>query len=99
MLQLRNTLRFTEISNDYAIAEVKPPEKYIGHKLATIDIPGRFDLRLVAVKKPPEKKVMNSIFRKDYDVIFDFGNDEPLAEGIILVLAGKTVNIKRFTES
>jgi trk system potassium uptake protein len=99
MLQLKNTLRLTELNDDYAFAEVLVPGKYIGHNLETISIEGRFDLKLVAVKIEPKKGILASIFRKDYKVDMSYDPRTPLAEKDVLILAGKIVDIKRFTES
>ena len=99
MLQLKNTLRLTEISDEYAIAEILVPTKYIGHSLETVDIQNRFDLKLVAVKIPPDKGVLTSIFRRDYKVDLSYNVTFLLRENDILVLAGKIIDIKRFIES
>jgi trk system potassium uptake protein len=99
MLLLKNTLRLTELNDDYAIAEVVVPEKYIGHNLETISIEGRFDLKLVAVKIAPKKGLLASIFRRDYKVDMSFDPRNFFSEKDVLVLAGKIVDIKRFTES
>jgi len=99
MLQLRNTIRLVEISDDYAIVEVYIPEKYIDHSLETINIENRFNLKVVAVKTPPAAGVLTSIFRRDYKVDLTYNNTFLLREKDILVLAGKIVDIKRFIES
>jgi len=99
MLQLRNTLRMTEISDEHAVAEVTVPHKYVGHCLDTIDIRGRFDLRLVAVKVPPEEKFLATLFRRNFKVFLDFDVNQALGDKDILVIAGKIVDIKRFVES
>ncbi len=99
MLQLKNTLRIVEISNEYAIVEIFIPEKYIDHSLDTINIEGRFNLKVVAVKTPPAEGVMTSIFRRDYKVDLSYNITFHLREKDILVLAGKIVDIKRFIES
>ena len=99
MLQIKNTLRLTEINDDYAIAEILVPIKYIGHSLETVNIQNRFDLKLVAVKIPPKEGVLTSIFRRDYKVDLSYNVDLPLRENDILVLAGKITDIKRFIES
>jgi trk/ktr system potassium uptake protein len=96
MLQLKNTLKLTEINNEYAIAEVNLPTKYINHCLDAINIKGRFDLRLVAVKIPPEENKMTTIFRRNYRVFMDYDINKPLEEKDILVVAGKVSDIKRF---
>jgi trk system potassium uptake protein TrkA len=99
MLQIENTLRLTEINDDYAIAEVHVPDKYIGHSLEAVNVQGRFDLKLVAVKSPPKEGVITSIFRRNYKVDLTYDVNLPLGEKDILVLAGKITDIKRFIES
>jgi len=99
MLQIKNTLRLTEINDEYAVAEINVPAKYIGHSLDTLNIKNRFNLVLVAVKVPPEENVITSIFRRNYKVELSYGVDIPLGEKDILVLAGKFNDIKRFSES
>ncbi len=99
MLQLKNTIRLVEISDDYAIVEIYIPEKYVGHSLETINIENRFNLKIVAVKTPPEEGMLTSIFRRDYKVNLSYNTTFLLREKDILVLAGKIVDIKRFIES
>jgi trk system potassium uptake protein TrkA len=99
MLQIENTLRLTEINDDYAIAEVHVPDKYTGHSLEAVNVQGRFDLKLVAVKSPPKEGVITSIFRRNYKVDLTYDVNLPLDEKDILVLAGKITDIKRFIES
>jgi trk system potassium uptake protein TrkA len=96
MLQLKNTLKLTEINKDFAIAEVNIPNKYVGHCLDAINIGGRFDLRLIAVKVPPEENKMTTIFRRNYKVHMDFDVNKPLDAKDILVIAGRVADIKRF---
>jgi trk system potassium uptake protein len=99
MLQFRNTLKLTEINDDYSVAEVNIPSKYVGHSLDTVNIRGRFDLRIIAVKIPPRENLLTSIFRRNYEACMDFDLNQQLGENDILVLAGKINDIKRFVES
>jgi len=99
LLQIRNTLRLTEINEEYAVAEIYVPAKYTGHSLDTLNIQNRFNLMLVAVKIPPKEGVLPSIFRRNYKVDLSYSVDLPLGEKDILVLAGKINDIKRFCES
>jgi hypothetical protein len=99
MLQLKNTLRLTEISDEYAIAEIYVPAKYVGHSLESINIQDRFDLKLVAVKIPPGVGVLTSIFKKEYKVDLSYNITFLLRENDILVLAGKINEIRKFIES
>ena len=99
MLQLKNTMRIIEISDDYAIVEVLVPSKYVEHSLQTIDIENRFDIKLVAVKIPPKEGVITSIFKREYKVDLSYNVTFLLRKDYILVLAGKVVDIKKFIES
>lgn len=99
MLQFENTLRLTAINDEYSIAEVRIPSEYSGHCLDTIDISGRFNLNLIAVKTPPKESILTTIFRRDYFVAMNYAIDQPLDSNTILVIAGKLTDIKRFVES
>jgi trk system potassium uptake protein len=99
MLQLKNTLRLTELNDDYAIAEIIVPAKYVGHALDTISIGERFNLKLVAVKIAPKEGLLASIFRRNFKVDMSYDTYSPLGEKDVLVLAGKMTDIKRFVES
>ena len=99
MLQIKDTIRLTEINDEYAIAEILVPKKYVGQCLDTVDIENRFDLKLVAVKTPPAEGLLSSIFRRDYKVDLSYNTTFLLRENDILVLAGKITEIKKFIES
>jgi trk system potassium uptake protein TrkA len=99
MLQLKNTLRLTELNDDYAVAEIIVLPKYIGHAVETISINERFNLKLIAVKVAPKEGFLSSIFRRNYRVEISFDPFETLKEKDVLVLAGKIADIKQFVES
>jgi len=99
MLQLKNTLRLIEISDDYALAEILVPEKYVGHSLETVNMEKRFDIKLIGVKTPPSAGVLTTIFKREYKVDLSYNVTFLLREKDILILAGKIVDIKRFIDS
>jgi len=100
LLQLKNTLKLTEINEEYAIAEILIPPKYIGHLVETVDIESRFGLKLIAIKTPPLKTgVLASVFRRDYKVDINYARDKTLIDKDILIVAGKIIDIKRLIES
>jgi len=99
MLQLKNTLRLIEISDDYAIAEILVPEIYVGHSLETVNLEKRFDIKLVGVKTPPEQGILTTFFRREYKVDLSYNVTFLLRENDILILAGKIVDIKKFIDS
>ncbi len=99
MLQMKNTRRVIELNEEYAVAEILVPSKYIGHAPETINIGERFHLRLIAIKNPPKDGVLTSLFKRDYKVNMSFDPLAPLCEKDILVVAGRILDIKRFIES
>lgn len=99
MLQLKNVFRVTELSDDYAIAEVLIPRKYSGHLLDTINIRERFNLKVVAIKQAPKEDIINSIFKRDYKINLFFDDNKLLLETDILIIAGKISEMKKFIES
>jgi trk system potassium uptake protein TrkA len=96
MLQLRGVHRFTELCNEYAVAEIKIPKDFIGHLPVTVNLEERMNLKLVAIKRPPEQNLLSSVFKKDYKTDLFFNSEIPFAEGDILVIAGKVTDIKKF---
>ncbi len=99
MLQLKNTLRLTELNDDHAVAEIAVPAKYIGHAIDTINIGDRFNLKIVALKIAPKEGLIASIFRRNFKVEMSYDPFSPLGEKDVIVVAGKMADIKRFTES
>jgi trk system potassium uptake protein TrkA len=99
MLQIRNTQRVIELNEEYAVAEIPVPGKYIGHAPETISIDERFHLNLIAIKSPPKDGVLKSLFKRDYRVNMALDPFAPLGEMEILVVAGRILDIKRFIES
>lgn len=99
MLQLRNTLRLIELTDDYAVAEIIVPSKYAGHTPDTISIGDRFNLKLIAVKIAPKEGLLTSIFRRNYKIDPSYDPNSNLGEKDVLVVAGKITDIKRFIES
>ncbi|MFZ0282368.1 MAG: TrkA family potassium uptake protein [Bacteroidales bacterium] len=98
MLQLKNTLRITELNDEYAIAEILVPAKSQGHPLETINIKERFSLNLIAVKHAPKEGLITSLFRRNFKVDLSYDTFLPLRDKDIIVLAGKIIDIKRFVE-
>lgn len=99
MLQLKNTLKLIELSDDHAIAEILVPEKYVGHSLEAVNIEKRFEIKLIGVKTPPDAGVLTTIFKREYKVDLSYNVTFLLRENDILILAGKIVDIKKFIES
>lgn len=99
MLQLKNVFRITEITEDYAIAEVQVPEKYAGHTLDAVNMEERFRIKVTAIKSAPRKNLINSIFRRNYTVELFYDTSRLLRGTDILIVTGKIPDIKRFMES
>ncbi len=99
MLQIENAKSVLELNEEYVVTEVIVPSKYIGHTLQSVDILGRFNVKTIAIKTPPKEKVIDVFYRRDFKVDFDVTLDRILHENEIMVLAGKTNDIKDFIKS
>jgi trk system potassium uptake protein len=99
MLQLKNVFRVIEISDQFAVAEVVVPERYVGHSIDTLNIQKRFDLKVIAVIKSIGKDSLSTILRRNCKVHLFFKDDEQTLASDILLIAGKIQDIKRFSES
>lgn len=99
MLQLKGVLRLTDLSTEYAVAEIKVPTGYIGHFPETIDLEERFRMKLVAIKRAPKENIINSIFKRNYNTDLFYSETAPFVETDILVIAGRVSDIKKFLGS
>jgi len=99
MLQLKNIFRVTEINEEYAVAEVILPEQYSDHMIETVDLEGRFRIKLIALKTAPENNMMNTIFKRNYKINLFYDKSTILQPSDILVVSGRISDIKRFIES
>lgn len=97
ILQVVSAVNITPIDEDYAIAEIMIPEKYVGHTLESVNMEHRFDLKPVAIKIAPKENTSKGFFRKDHKVDLTCDRNHLLREKDILVLAGRIEDIKKFT--
>lgn len=76
-LVMPNILDFIEMSEDYQIAEIAPPERFIGKTLAEIALPRYFNIQVIAVKELiPEKFTVipkGDFVIKDSDILVVLG--------------------------
>lgn len=97
ILQVESAVNISPIDEDYAIAEILIPEKYVGHTLESVNMEHRFGLKLVALKIAPKESTRRGLFRRDHKVDFDCRKDRILHDRDILVIAGKIEDIKKFS--
>lgn len=96
ILQVGSAVNITPIDEEYAIAEILVPEKYVGHTLESVNMENRFGLRLVALKIAPREHPGRGLFRKDHKVDLDCSKERILHEKDILIIAGRIDDIKKF---
>jgi trk system potassium uptake protein len=96
MLQLTGVLGFSEISDDYAVAEIRILPEFVGHLPESIDLEERYKIKVIAIKYPPKQGVLSSVFKKNYQTDLFFNENVPFTENDILVVAGKVSDIKSF---
>jgi len=99
MLQIKNAKSVLELNEEYVVTEIVVPQKYIGHNLQSVDVTGRFSIKIIAIKHPPKEKIIDVFYKRDYKIDFEINLEKPLRENEILVLAGKINDIKNFMES
>ena len=98
MLMLKDTVNAMIVNDQYIIAEVKIPQRYIGHTLETVNLETRFDLKLIAVKTAPPDKGLASFLKNDFQVDMSCDSQRPLQEKDRIVLIGDIENMKRFLD-
>ena len=96
MLQLKGVLKFYELCDNYAIAEVKVPSAYVGHLPDSVDLEERYNIKHIAIKHPPKEDILSSIFKRDYYTDLFFSGTKPFTERDILIIAGRVSDIKKF---
>jgi len=77
---------YLPLSKDFIIAEVKPPDRYIGKSLIQSNLRKEYQLNVIAVRK--ESGEDYSFFSPDYI----------LADDDIFLVAGREENISRFAQ-
>ena len=97
ILQVESAVNIHPIDEDYVIAEILVPEKYVGHTLESVNMGKRFDLKLVGIKTAAKEKKEKGLFRKDYKVDLSDNQIKILHDNEILIIAGRIDNIKKFT--
>ncbi|MCF8298915.1 MAG: TrkA family potassium uptake protein [Saprospiraceae bacterium] len=99
ILQIKYAKKVMEFNKDNAVAEIRVPEKYIGHSHESVNIKGRFKLNLVAIKIHPDNHEPDFLTDERCKVEYNINSERLLNENDILVVAGKINDIKKFTES
>jgi trk system potassium uptake protein TrkA len=81
-----NILDYFPLSPEYSVTEVVPPESFIGKSLGELELLGKYNLNVVAVKKrEPEEAIINPTDR--YTV----------REGDILIVLGRREDIDKLS--
>ena len=79
-LRVSNILDFIELSDEYAIAEIKLPESWVGKSLIELDVRRKYGINVVAVKNIKTDIIQvtlnpNTPFKED-DVIVVIGSND-----------------------
>jgi len=98
ILMVRNAISILTVNDSSIIAEIPVPEKYVGHTPDTINMEGRFRIKLVGVKIAPKESGMAKLLRKDFQLDMKCQMDRPLREKDRLLIIGETDDIKKFIE-
>jgi len=73
-----NVMEFITLTEDYEIVEIAPPASYIGQSLASLQLPAKYDVQVIAVKELiPERFTVipkADFVVKDSDILIILGN-------------------------
>jgi trk system potassium uptake protein TrkA len=74
-----NILEFIEMSEDYQIAEIAPPNDFVGKTLAQLALPQRYSVQVIAVRELiPERFTIvpkGDFIVKDSDILVVIGKE------------------------
>jgi len=97
-LMIKDAVSILPLNDEYIIAEIIIPAKYVGHTLDTINLESRFDVKLIAVKIAPKERGIENFFKKDYQVDKTCERSRPLRENDRLLIIGETFKIKQIID-
>jgi trk system potassium uptake protein TrkA len=98
LLMVKNAVSILPLNDDYIIAEIVIPSKYVGHTIDTINLESRFDVKLVAVKIAPREGKLGTALKKDFQVDKTCDRYRPLRENDRLILIGEIQRIKQIID-
>lgn len=79
-LIMPNIMDFISLSDDYEIVEIAPPPGYIGKSLATLQLPTKYDVQVIAIKElVPERFTIipkANFVIKDSDILIILGKKD-----------------------
>ncbi|NJK96125.1 MAG: TrkA family potassium uptake protein [Bacteroidales bacterium] len=89
LLMVKNAVSILPLNDDYIIAEIVVPSKYVGHTIDTINLESRFDVKLVTVKIAPRERGLSTVLKKDFQIDKTCDRYRPLRENDRLILIGE----------
>lgn len=98
LLMIKDAVSILPLNDEFIIAEIIIPVKYIGHTLDTINLESRFDVKPIAVKIAPKEQGRDKILRKDFKVDKTCDRNRPLRENDRLLIIGETIKIKQIID-
>lgn len=95
-LDFREVLDSHRICEQYQVAEVVIPGRYMNSKISEIDFENKYDIQLVSVKRSFEDKNIIGVTRKKRKTMGKVGDDFIIKAGDSLILFGESKKISEF---
>lgn len=95
-LDSREVLDSHRVCEQYQIAEVLLPNRYIGSKVSEIDFDEKYDLQLISVRRSQEDKNMIGVTRKKRKTLGRIMEEFTFQSGDTLLLFGDSKHIHNF---
>jgi len=91
-----NIFDYIELSPEYSIAEIKPPESFHGKTIRELDIRAKYNVYVIAIRRKKADYAPNGQLQVIESVIIAPSPNEEITATDILVVLGRVEDIDRF---
>ena len=95
-LELDHVLEAFSLTNEFKIAEVEVPRECIGQTIEALQLPQRYNLLILTLKRNVRKKNLLGVWKPLKEVVGVIKPGEMVREGDVMVVFGAKKDIKRF---
>jgi trk system potassium uptake protein TrkA len=95
-LELDHVLEAFSLTNEFKIAEVEVPRECIGQTIEALQLPQRYNLLILTLKRNVRKKNLLGVWKPLKEVVGVIKPGEMVREGDVMVVFGTKKDIKRF---
>lgn len=95
-LELDHVLEAFSLTNEFKIAEVEVPRECIGQTIEALQLPQRYNLLILTLKRNVRKKNLLGVWKPLREVVGVIKPGEMVRDGDVMVVFGAKKDIKRF---